>query len=170
MGLFNCFGCLHQDIYASTHALTREVGLVSGTIRKLRQNIGKESGYFLLPPLNWLQEVEKAQGKKIQGFNFKSSGETLILSPIFEAPKASTSKQGLADDVLFMLKRGVLEVKLREIPKGRNVYRVVKVPRAWVHAQEMQRNRKMAALNVKTEQQCLMTTPIFGDKLKLTDI
>jgi hypothetical protein len=133
-------------------------------------NVGKESGYFLLPPLNWLEAVEKTEGRKIQSFMFEAEGEALVLNPVFEERKASAPKKGSSDDVSLMLKQGTLEVKLREIPKGRNVYRVVKVPRAWVHTQEMQRNRKMVALNVKTEHACLLVTAIFGDKLKPTEM
>ncbi|MCW4019156.1 MAG: hypothetical protein NWF00_10860 [Candidatus Bathyarchaeota archaeon] len=137
------------------------------TIRKLRQmTIGKDSGYFLLPPRNWLDAVESAENRKIKGFVLKSEGDALKLTPTFGEPKTA-SRKGASGNAAQLLKQGSLTIKLREIPKGRNVYRVVKVPKAWVRTQEMQHYRKVTAVNVKTEPASIVITPIFGEKLKL---
>ena len=137
------------------------------TIRKLRQisEGGRDLGYFLPPPRNWLETVEKTEGKKILHFTFKSQDEGLVLNPAFEESTVYSSRNS-SDDVRQLLKKGNLKVALREIRKGRNVYRVVKVPRVWIRSQELQRYRKVVALSVTPESEYLVVKPVFGNKIK----
>lgn len=138
------------------------------TVRKLRRmgNGSNSESYLLLPPLNWLDAVEKVQARKIQYFTVRTNGDALVLSPGFENPKVVASPNSSSDDVAQMLREGNLVVKLRNVPKGRNVYRVVHVPRVWVRAKERQHNRKVVALKLKIEPAYLEVTPIYGEKLK----
>jgi hypothetical protein len=137
------------------------------TVRKLRRiSDGVDTGYILLPPKNWLDAVEKAESKKIVAFTVRAMGEDLVLKPTFEEPKIKKVSGNSSEDVVQMMRQGNLTVKLRDFPKGRIVYRVVKVPRAWVRVREGMRRRKLAALSIKTEPDNLLVSPIFGDKLK----
>jgi hypothetical protein len=137
------------------------------TIRKLRRisDGANDAGYILLPPKNWLDAIEKAENKKIVAFAVKAEGENFILTPEFEEPKIKKANAN-SDDVEQLMREGTLTVKLRDLPKGRIVYRVIKVPRAWVRAREGMRRRKLVALRVKEEPSCLLVAPVFGDKIK----
>ncbi|MCW4010085.1 MAG: hypothetical protein NWF05_05640 [Candidatus Bathyarchaeota archaeon] len=138
------------------------------TIRKLRKvtdGVNVKS-YFFMPPLNWLNVVEKKEGKKILHFAVKAQDEVLVLNPVFVEPTVSGPKNTVPEKVTQMLKQGNLMVKLREVHKGRNIYRIINVPRSWVKAEEGQRNRAVVAVRVTTEPESITVTPIFGSKLK----
>ncbi len=146
----------------------RSLVSISTTVRKLRQmSVGtNDSGYFLLPPRGWMEAAEKKEGKRILHFAVKTQEDTLLLVPLFANAKVETQKNSSPETVLKILKQGTLTSKLREVHKGKNIYRIVKIPRAWVHAKERQRNRKMSALRVTANPLTLEVEPIFGDRLK----
>ena len=138
----------------------------STTIRKLRRvsDGGKDTGYFLLPPQNWLDIVEKEEGKKILYFALRTDSYALVLIPIFENPKVEAPQNISPERVELMLKQGTLKSKLREIRKGKHVYRTVNIPRVWVHAEERKVKRKVIALSLTTESESLLVEPIFSGK------
>ncbi len=89
------------------------------TIRKLRKiSDGVNTGYVLLPPKNWLVATEREAGKKILYFTLKSRAYALLLMPKFDEAKVPPPVNSSPDDVLLMLKQGVLLAKLRELRKG----------------------------------------------------
>ncbi len=138
------------------------------TIRKLRRiTVGaNDSGYFVMPPRNWMDITEQKEGKKILHFALRTEGENLVLSPVFSTPKVESSRNASPNDVLTMLKDGSLTSKLREVHKGKNVYRVIKIPRVWVHAKEQYRRRRMSALRLTAQPETIVVEPIYGEKLK----
>ena len=138
------------------------------TVRKLRRvsNGAKDTGYFVMPPRNWLDILEKKEGRRVLAFKIKSEGEGIILNPTFENPSTESSQNTLPEQVLLMLRQGTLVSKLREIRKGAHVYRIINVPRSWVRTREQRRNRKIVALRLTTEPASIIVEPVFGDKPK----
>jgi hypothetical protein len=139
------------------------------TIRKLRKisdGINVKT-YFLMPPRNYLNDVEKKEGRKILYFAAKAEEDALVLKPVFVEPAVDVPQNSSPETVAQMLKQGNLMIKLREVPKGKNVYRIINVPRAWVKTEERQRNRIVAALRVTTRPDYIIAEPIFGSKLNL---
>jgi hypothetical protein len=137
------------------------------TVRKLgRISDGANTSYFLMPPKFWLDSVEKTKGKKILHFSIMTEEETLILTPVFENPKVEPPRNSSPELIAQMLRQGKLLSKLREIRKGKNVYRIVNVPRSWIRTREQEHNRKVNALRFTTEQTSIRVEPVFGDKLK----
>jgi hypothetical protein len=138
----------------------------STTIRKLRRvsDGGKDTGYFLLPPQNWLETVEKREGKKVLYFTIRTQSYALVLTPIFEEPKTEAPRNSSPETVMLMLKEGSLMGKLREIRKGKHVFRIVNIPRVWVRAEEKKVNRKVIALSLTTDPENILVEPVFSDK------
>jgi hypothetical protein len=136
------------------------------TVRKLRRESGDaNAGYVLLPPKNWLEAEEKAASKKILFFSFKAEGNGLTLEPVFENPKVEQPHNSTPEVVEMMMREGTLLGPLREIRKGKSVYRVVKVPRSWVRSEELMRGRVMVALRIMPEPNRLIVEPVFGKRL-----
>lgn len=158
------------DIYATLHsvvAVLLQVNQMSNsTVRKLRRegNGSSDTGYYLMPPKIWLDAVEKKQGKKILGFTLKSEEEGLVLDPLFENPRVEPPRNGSPELVTLMLLQGTLIGKLREVRKGKNIYRIIYVPRAWVKGKEQVRNRKVIALSVTTKPASIFVAPVFAKK------
>ena len=136
------------------------------TIRKLRKvsDGGKDIGYYLLPPQNWLDTLEKKKGKKVLYFNLKTQAYALILTPKFEEPEAEGPRNSSPELVELMLKEGTLISKLRELRRGNHAYRIVNIPRVWVRAREKGVNRKVIALSLTTEPESILVEPIFSGK------
>jgi hypothetical protein len=136
------------------------------TVSKLRRVSDgvKIKGYFLLPPRNWLNAIEAKEGKKIWHFTVKAEGDTLLLNPAFTEPAVSAPRNSSPEAVTQMLKNGSLILKLREIHKGKHVYRIVNIPRSWVNTKEQMRKRTVAALRVTTRPESLIAEPVFQDK------
>ena len=119
------------------------------TVRKLgRISDGAKTSYFLLPPRNWLDAIEKKAGKKILQFTVKTEAYALVLKPVFDQPGEEQPRNSSPEDVMLMLEQGILMSRLREIHKGKNVYRTVNIPRLWVREREAGTNRKLTALSV----------------------
>jgi hypothetical protein len=138
----------------------------STTIRKLRRisDGGKDTGYFLLPPQNWLDTIEKKEGKKVLYFSLRTQSYALVLTPIFEEPNSEAPRNSSPENVMLMLKQGNLFGKLREVRKGKHVYRIVNVPRVWVRAKEKEVNRKVIALSLTTDPESILVEPVFSGK------
>jgi hypothetical protein len=138
----------------------------STTIRKLRKvsDGSRDTGYYLLPPQNWLDTVEKKKGKKILCFSLRTQTYALILTPKFEEPETEGPRNSSPELVELMLKEGTLFSKLREIRRGKHLYRIVNVPRVWVRAREKGVNRKVIALSLTTETESVLVEPVFSGK------
>lgn len=141
----------------------------STTIRKLRRanNNDRDTGYFLLPPQNWLDTIEKREDKKILYFAIRTQTYALVLTPKYEEPKEEAPRNSPPEEVALMLKQGILVSKLREVRKGKTVFRIVNIPRVWVRAREKAVNRKVAALSITTDPERLLVEPVFSRKLSL---
>ncbi len=136
------------------------------TVRKLgRISDGAKTSYFLLPPRNWLDMIEKNAGKKILQFAIKAEAYSLVLKPMFEQSEGEQPRNSTPEDVMLMLEQGTLMGKLREIKKGKTVYRTVNIPRMWVREREAGTNRKVSALSVIAQPTSLIIEPIFGEKI-----
>jgi hypothetical protein len=134
------------------------------TIRKLRKTgDGVNTGYVLLPPKNWLDATEQEAGKKILYFTLKSRAYALLLTPQFDEPNVPPPVNSSPESVLLMLKQGVLLVKLREVRRGRNVFRLVNLPRAWVREREQKVRRQVTALSVTVEPEGLLVEAVFAE-------
>ena len=138
----------------------------STTVRKLRRvsDGAKDTGYFLLPPQNWLDAVEKREGKKVLYFTIRTQSYALVLNPLFEEPQEEASHNSSPETVMLMLKTGSLTGKLREVRKGNHVFRIVNVPRVWVRAEEKKVNRKVVALSLTTDPESILVEPVFSGK------
>ena len=138
----------------------------STTIRKLRRVSDgvRDTGYFLVPPQNWLDTVEKKKGKRVLYFTLRTESYALVLSPMFEGPKVEAPRNSSPEIVALMLKQGSLICKLREVRRGSHVYRIVNVPRVWVRAKEKEVNRKVVALSLTAEPESILVEPIFSGK------
>ncbi len=136
------------------------------TIRKLRRvsDGGKDTGYYLLPPQNWLDTVEKKEGRKVLFFNLKTQTYALVLTPMFEEPKAESPRNSAPELVDLMLKEGTLISRLREVRRGNHVYRIVNVPRVWVRAREKGVNRRVIALSLTIRPESIVVEPVFSGK------
>ena len=124
----------------------------STTIRKLRRisDGGKDTSYFLLPPQNWLDTIEKKEGR-LFCFSLKTQTYALVLSTeCLIIHKKKVRVIASPEMIVQMLKGGNLIVKLREVRKGTHVYRTVNIPRVWVRAREKGVNRKVIALSLTT--------------------
>jgi hypothetical protein len=137
------------------------------TVRKLRRESGgADAGYVLLPPKNWLEAEEKAAGKKVLFFSFKTEGNGMILEPVFENPKVEQPRNSTPEVIEMMMRAGTLLGPLRDVRKGQTVYRLVKVPRSWVRSEEIMRGRRMVALRLTPEKSRLIVEPVFGERLR----
>jgi hypothetical protein len=138
----------------------------SAKIRKLRRisDGEKDTSYFLLPPQNWLDAIEKKEGRKILCFSLKTQTYALVLTPMFDNPQDEGPRNSSPEMVAQMLKEGTLIVKLREVRKGPHIYRTVNIPRVWVRAREKGVNRKVVALSLTTEPESLLVEPVFSGK------
>jgi hypothetical protein len=136
------------------------------TIRKLRKNSdgAKDTGYYLLPPKNWLDETEHQAGKKILYFTLSSRAFALVLTPQFEEPKVPPPVNSSPENIMILLKHGTLLSKLRETRKGNNVLRSVNIPRAWIREREQKIHREVTALSITVEPDCIMVEPVYGGK------
>jgi len=139
----------------------------STTIRKLRRisDGGGDTGYFLLPPQNWLAAVEKPEGRKVLYFTLRTQTYALELTPKFEENKSEIPRNSSPEVMALMLKEGTLVSKLREVRKGNHVFRIVNIPRVWVRAREKGVNRKVVALSITTNPESLLVEPVFSGKL-----
>jgi hypothetical protein len=138
------------------------------TIRKLRKvsDGAKDTGYFLLPPKNWLDEIEKKEGKKVLYFTLSTRTYALVMTPKFEEPQVPPPSNSSPENIMVMLKAGALLSKLRETQKGNIVYRTVYVPRAWIRQKEHEVHKKVVALSVTPEPMSLLVEPVFGKSIQ----
>ena len=136
-------------------------------VRKLgRISDGAKTSYFLMPPKFWLDSVERNEGRKILQLAIKAEAFALVMSPVFDQPEGDQPRNSSPEEVLSMLEEGTLVSKLREVRKGKNVYRIVNLPRVWIREREAGTNRKLTALSIITQSDCITVEPIFGEKLK----
>jgi hypothetical protein len=136
------------------------------TVRKLRRiggNVNK-LGYYLMPPKNWIDTVEKEEGKKILGFTVQDEEHTLVLSPMFENPPVEAPHNSSPEQVMMMLKKGTLISKLREIHKGKHISRIINIPRVWVRDKEQWHKSKVIGLRLTVKPRRIIVVPIYANK------
>ncbi len=136
------------------------------TVRKLRR-VGdsvNKLGYYLMPPKNWLDTVEKEEGKKILSFAVQDEAHTLVLKPLFENPQVEAPHNSSPEQVMMMLKKGTLISKLREINKGKHISRIINIPRVWVRDKEQWHKSKVIRLHLTVKSRTIIVVPIFAHK------
>jgi hypothetical protein len=136
------------------------------TVRKLRR-VGdsvNKLGYYLMPPKNWLDTVEKEAGKKILSFTVQDEEHTLVLSPLFENPKVEAPHNSSPEQVMMMLSEGTLISKLREIQKGKHISRIINIPRVWVRDKEQWHKSKVIGLRLTVKSRSIIVVPIYAHK------
>jgi len=136
------------------------------TVRKLRRVGGSASkiGYYLMPSKNWLDAVEKEEGKKILSFTVQDEEHTLVLMPLFENPPVEAPHNSSPEQVIMMLRKGTLISKLREIHKGKHVSRIINIPRVWVREKEQWHKSKVIGLRLTVKSRSIIIIPIFAHK------
>ena len=131
------------------------------TVRKLRRISGERgASYYLKPPLNWLETVEKQERKKVLYLAVKAEYDNLILNPLFENPPVEAPHYGSPEEVMAMLRKGTVS-KLRDIHKGGSTARIINIPRAWVHTLEKEHNSTIVDLRLTVHSRSITVEPIF---------
>lgn len=136
------------------------------TVRKLRRVGGSVNkvGYYLMPPKNWLDAVEKEEGKKILSFTVQDEEDTLVLSPLFENPQVEAPHNSSPEQVMMMLSKGTLICKLREIHKGKHISRIINIPRVWVRDKEQWHKSRVIGLRLTVKSRSIIVVPIYAHK------
>lgn len=136
------------------------------TVRKLRRIGGSVNkvGYYLMPPKNWLDTVEKEEGKKILSFTVQDEEHTLVLNPLFENPQVEAPHNSSPEQVMMMLSKGTLISKLREIHKGKHISRIINIPRVWVRDKEQWHKSRVIGLRLTVKSRSIIVVPIYAHK------
>jgi hypothetical protein len=116
-----------------------------------------------MPPRNWLDTVEKEEGKKILSVTVKAEEDTLVLNPMFENPLVEAPHNSSPELLMVMLKEGTVISKLREIHKGGHLSRIINIPRAWVRAKEQNHKRKVIGLRLTLQPRSIIVVPVFAN-------
>jgi len=135
----------------------------NNTVRKLRRKGDSASkvGYYLMPPKNWLDTVEKEEGKKILCVSVRAEEDNLALNPMFENPLVEAPHNSSPKQLMEMLREGTVTSKLREIHKGGRVIRIINIPRAWVREKEWEHRRKVVSLRLTLQPRSMIVVPVF---------
>jgi hypothetical protein len=136
------------------------------TVRKLRR-VGdsvNKVGYYLMPPKNWLDTVEKEEGKKILSFTVQDEEHTLVLNPLFENPQVEAPHNSSPEQVMMMLSKGTLISKLREMHKGKHISRIINIPRVWVRDKEQWHKSRVIGLRLTVKSRSIIVVPIYAHK------